>query len=46
MKKYTTMHYPAKIARALRDGLIIILGLTVTLGTFFNSQITMWVAGA
>ena len=46
MKKYLTLHYPAKIARALRDGLIVILGLTVTLGTFFNSNITMWVAGA
>lgn len=46
MKKYITMHYPAKIARAVRDGLIVILGLTVTLGTLFNSEITMWVAGA
>ena len=46
MKKYLTLHYPAKIARALRDGLIVILGLTITLGTFFNSDITMWVAGA
>ncbi len=46
MKKYLTLHYPAKIARALRDGLIVILGLTVTLGTFFNSNITMWAAGA
>lgn len=46
MKKYITMHYPAQIARAVRDGLIIILGLTVTLGTMFNSEITMWVAGA
>ncbi len=46
MKKYITLHYPARIARALRDGLIIILGLTVTLGTFFSSNITMLVAGA
>jgi hypothetical protein len=46
MKKYITMHYPAKIARAIRDGFIVILGLTVTLGTLFNSEITMWAAGA
>lgn len=46
MKKYISMHYPARIARAVRDGLIVILGITVTLGTYFNSEITMWAAGA
>ena len=46
MKKYITLHCPANIACALRDGLIITLGLAVSLGTLFNSQITMWAAGA
>jgi len=46
MTHTTTVHSTEHVAHALRDGLIVILGLTITVGTFFNSEITMWAAGA